>query len=75
MRNLVLITQVSMSFLGSVFLGFYIGLKLDQWLKLNGVFSIILLIIGVLSGILNAYKLIMSTNRRNITKIEEKEDK
>lgn len=63
MKNLILITQISIAFLGPVFLGFYIGIKLDQWLKLNGLFSIILLIIGVLSGFLNAYKLIMSTNR------------
>lgn len=70
MKNLLLITQVSISFLTPVFLGFYLGMKLDKWLKLDGIFSIILLIVGVLSGFLNAYKLIMSTNR-----IDKKEEK
>jgi len=63
MRNIVLITQVAISFLSPMFLGLYIGYKLDQWLKLNGIFSIILMILGVISGFLNAYKLIMTTNR------------
>lgn len=71
MNNIVLITQVAISFLSPMFLGLYIGYKLDQWLKLDGVFSIILMILGVISGFLNAYKLIMTTNR---DKKKSKED-
>lgn len=71
MRNLVLITQLAFSLLGPIFLGLYLGLKVDKWLKTGSVFSIILLIFGVFSGFLNAYKLINSINSTK-SKIEDK---
>lgn len=62
MKNLVLITQLAFSIVSPILLGLFIGSLLDKWLNLNGIFSIILMLLGVASGFLNAYKLIMKTN-------------
>lgn len=62
MKNLVLITQLGISLITPILLGLWIGAQIDKWLKLNGIFSIILMLIGVISGFLNAYKLIIKTN-------------
>lgn len=72
MKNLLLLTQVAFSFLGPIFVGLYIGRKIDEFFNLNGIFSIILMILGVISGFLNAYNLIMTTNRTK--KNTKKED-
>lgn len=62
MKNLVLITQLGITLISPILLGLWIGAQIDKWLNLNGIFSVILMLIGVISGFLNAYKLIMRTN-------------
>lgn len=63
MQNIVLITQVGISMLVPPFVGLYIGSWIDKWLGTKAIFSIILLILGVVSGFFNTYKLIMAANK------------
>ncbi len=63
MRNIVLISQVAITMLSPIFVGLFIGGLLDKWLKLNGVFTIILLLLGVVSGFVSTYKLIKQMNQ------------
>ena len=62
MKNIVLITQVGISMMTPILVGLFLGYGLDKFLKLNGVFSVILLILGVFSGFMNTYRLIMKYN-------------
>lgn len=71
MKNFALISQLAISLITPIFVGLWIGGKIDKILKLNGVFTLILIILGIISGFLNAYKLIMETNK---DKKQEKRD-
>lgn len=57
LRYLSLITQIGWSCVTPVIMGVYIGGKLDKALKSQGVFSIILLVLGAMTAIYNIYKL------------------
>lgn len=46
----------------SDYFGTLIGNYIDKWVGTKWIFSIILLIMGVASGFINSYKLIMSLN-------------
>lgn len=65
MKNIVLITQVGISVISPILLGLWIGTKLDKWLGTKYIFSIIMLILGIASGFLQAYKLINKTTNKN----------
>ena len=65
MKNIVLITQVGISIISPILLGLWIGTKLDKWLDTKYVFSIILIILGIASGFLQAYKLIIKATNNN----------
>lgn len=60
MKNLALVTQISLIFLTSVFLFLIIGYFIDKWVGTELVFKIIFLIFGVISGFFNVYKTIMN---------------
>ncbi|MFM1535624.1 AtpZ/AtpI family protein, partial [Helcococcus ovis] len=45
-----------------IILGLLLGNYIDKWIGTKWIFSIILLIMGVASGFINSYKLIMSLN-------------
>lgn len=62
MKNLILISQLAISLVSPIFLGLFIGIQLDKFLNLNHIFTLLLIVLGVFSGFLNAYKLIMSLN-------------
>lgn len=70
MKNLVLITQVGISLLTPILLGFWIGSLLDKWIGTDWIFSIIIMIFGVIAGFINTYKLITKLNP-----VEEGKDK
>lgn len=63
MRNLVLLSQLSISLVSPIFLGLFIGIQIDKFLNLSYVFTLILMISGVISGFINSYKLIVSINK------------
>ncbi|MFM1538514.1 AtpZ/AtpI family protein [Helcococcus bovis] len=62
MKNLVLITQLAITMSVPIILGLLIGNYIDKWVGTKWIFLIILLIMGVASGFINSYKLIMSLN-------------
>lgn len=81
-RNLALISQVGISIITPIFLCLYIGYKLDKYFGTSLI--ILFLILGVISGCMMGYKLVMSMikkdaqddkkqeleNRKNINKKE-----
>ena len=57
LKNLALISQIGISVITPILLGVYIGQFIDRKIGTNGVFSIILIIIGAGAGFLNIFKL------------------
>lgn len=57
LKYLSLITQVGLSSITPLLMGVYIGNLIDKKIGKQGVFSIILLILGAMTGIYNIYKL------------------
>lgn len=57
LRNLTLITQIGLSVITPILIGVYLGQIIDKKFGLNGVFSIIFIIVGAAAGFLNIFKL------------------
>ena len=53
LNNLALITQVGLSIITPILLGVFLGNKLDKWLKVESVFTIIFIILGAVAGFMN----------------------
>ncbi|MCF8008212.1 MAG: AtpZ/AtpI family protein [Halanaerobiales bacterium] len=60
LRTMGLLTQLGIVILVNIGLGFFIGLKFDQWLDFNYLFKIVGLLVGVGSGFYSDYKIIES---------------
>ena len=56
-KNLALISQVGLNILTPTFLGLYFGSWLDKKFGKNMLFTMVFLIVGVLSGFMNIFKL------------------
>ena len=56
-RNLALITQIGIIIATSILLGLFIGRFLDDKLGTKWIFTFIFLIIGVMAGFANLFKL------------------
>ncbi|HMA59921.1 MAG TPA: AtpZ/AtpI family protein [Halanaerobiales bacterium] len=61
MRTMGLLTQLGIVIIVNIGVGFYLGLKLDQWLGYTYLFKILGIIIGIGSGFYSDYKLILSS--------------
>lgn len=70
-KYLVLITQVGIDIISGIAAGLVIGILLDKLFKTNSIFTLILLIIGIFSGLNIAYRRLS----RMIEKKKNKEDK
>lgn len=57
LKNLSLISQIGISVITPILLGAYAGNFLDKKIGTNGVFSIILILLGAGAGFLNIFKL------------------
>ena len=57
-RALAMVSKIGITMLVCVFAGVWIGNWLDEKLGTSGIFLIIFIIIGVISGFLNIYKLL-----------------
>ena len=57
-KNLALITQIGLSIATPILIGVYLGGLIDKKLELNGVFTLILILIGAGGGFMNLFKLI-----------------
>lgn len=64
LKNLALISQIGISIITPILLGVYAGQFLDKKIGTNGVFSILLIIIGAGAGFLNIFKLAGSKNNK-----------
>lgn len=69
-KYLVLITQVGIDIISGIAAGLVIGMLLDKLFKTNSIFTLILLIIGIFSGLNIAYRRLS----RMIKKKKNKED-
>lgn len=69
-KYLVLITQVGIDIISGIAAGLVIGMLLDKLFKTNSIFTLILLIIGIFSGLNIAYRRLS----RMIEKKKNKED-
>lgn len=63
LANIALVTQLGISIVTPILLGLFIGDYLDQKFNKNGVFTVILLVFGAGSGILNLFKLTYPKNK------------
>jgi F0F1-type ATP synthase assembly protein I len=63
-RALALLSQVGISIIVPIIGGLWLGNKLDQLLGTNGVFLVIGILLGVLTGFKTAYELIMAQGDR-----------
>lgn len=70
-RNLALITQVGLNVIIPILLGVYIGRWLDEKFNKTMFFTMVLLIIGTLSGFMNLFKLV---DRKDVKKNGKKDD-
>lgn len=57
LKNLTLIPQIGISVVTPIILGVYLGLFIDKKVGTNGVFTIILILIGTGAGFMNIIKL------------------
>ena len=57
LRNIALISQIGFSMIAPILVGVYLGQFIDKKVGTNGIFTIILIIIGVGGGFVNLFKL------------------
>ena len=55
-KYLVLITQVGIDIISGIAAGLVIGMLLDKLFKTNSIFTLIILIVGIFSGLNIAYR-------------------
>ena len=67
-ENLQIITQLGLTMVGCIVFCFFIGLFLDRWLGIRGVFVTIFILLGVVGGGVVVYRQILET-------MEPEEDK
>ena len=58
-ENLYIVTQLGLTMVGCIAFCFFIGLYLDRWLGIKGVFITIFIILGVIGGGVVVYRQIM----------------
>jgi len=63
LANLALVTQIAISIMTPILLGLYIGKYLDQKFNKDGLFTVILLLLGAGSGLLNLFKMSMPKDK------------
>lgn len=57
LKNLALISQVGISVITPILIGVFLGGWIDKWLGTEGVFMLILLLLGAGGGFLNLFKI------------------
>lgn len=69
-KSLGFLSSVGISLVASILIGLAMGYYLDQWLDTRPVFTLIMLLIGIISGFRNIYILTNRELRRQ--ELEEK---
>ena len=57
-RSLSLVFQLGMVLLCTIGIGFFVGMKLDDWADTSGIFLVLGIIFGIIAGFWEAYLLI-----------------
>ncbi len=60
-KNLALVTQIGLIFVISILFSIYLGNIIDDVFNTNNIFKIIFILIGVISGFISVYKIIMKS--------------
>lgn len=63
LSNIALVTQLGISIATPILLGLYLGDLLDAKFEKNGLFTVILLVLGAVTGILNLIKMTYPKNK------------
>ncbi len=58
-ENLSIIMQIGLTMAGCIVFCFFVGLYLDKWLGIRGIFVTIFTILGVIGGGITVYRQIM----------------
>ena len=58
-ENLSIIMQIGLTMAGCIVFCFFVGLYLDKWLGIKGIFVTIFTILGVIGGGITVYRQIM----------------
>jgi ATP synthase protein I len=58
-ENLTIVMQIGLTMAGCIVFCFFVGLYLDKWLEIRGVFVTIFTILGVVGGGVTVYRQIM----------------
>jgi len=53
--------QIGLTMAGSIAFGLFAGLKIDKWLGTKGIFTVVLLVYGIVGGGYVVYKQILKT--------------
>lgn len=64
-ENLTIVLQLGLTMAGCITFCFFVGLYLDRWLGLKGVFITIFTILGIIGGGNVAYRQILETLQEN----------
>jgi len=63
-ENIYIVTQLGLTMAGCIALCLFVGLYLDRWLGTKGVFTTILIILGVIGGANVVYRQILEVTRQ-----------
>jgi ATP synthase protein I len=69
-KSLGFLSSAGISLVASILIGLAMGYYLDQWLETRPVFTLIMLLIGIISGFRNIY--ILTTRELRRQEIEDK---
>jgi ATP synthase protein I len=58
-ENLTIVMQIGLTMAGCIVFCFFVGLYLDRWLEIKGIFVTIFTILGVIGGGVTVYRQIM----------------
>ena len=64
-ENLQIIMQLGLTMAGCILFCFYVGYKLDAWLKTKGVLLAVFIILGIVGGAITSYRQIMEVFKSN----------
>ena len=67
MKWMSLLSQVGITMIANIFVGLFIGKYLDNWLGTSPLFLLVLVFVGVFSGIKSVYLLIIKMDKRDKT--------